>query len=116
IFTPESAGYIRPFDTSSPSAMSIDGTRSGSNQFTMDGAPNMRVTQIAYSPPPGVVEEFKVQSASFDAASGFMGGASLNMSTKWGTNNVRGQIYYFMQNPAFIADKCFRLAAGKPQF
>ena len=31
IFTPESAGYIRPFDTSSPSTMSINGTRSGSN-------------------------------------------------------------------------------------
>lgn len=42
IFTPESAGYVRPFDTSSPSTMSIDGTRSGSNQFMVDGAPNMR--------------------------------------------------------------------------
>src|SRR5262245_16157050 len=116
IFTPESAGYIRPFDTSSPSTMSIDGTRSGSNQFMMDGAPNMQGTQVAYSPPPGVVEEFKVQSASFDAASGFMGGASINMSTKSGTNTPHGQIYYFMQNPVFTADKFFRLAAGKPQF
>ena len=73
IFTPESAGYVRPFDTSSPSTMSIDGTRSGSNQFMMDGAPNMQGTQIAYSPPPGVVEEFKVQSATFDASFGLHG-------------------------------------------
>src|SRR6266851_6398826 len=116
IFTPESAGYVRPFDTSSPSTMSIDGTRSGSNQFMMDGAPNMQGTQVAYSPPPGVVEEFKVQSAAFDAASGFMGGAAINMSLKSGTNNVHGQVYYFMQNPVFTADKFFRLAAGKPQF
>jgi hypothetical protein len=116
IFTPESAGYIRPFDTSSPSTMSIDGTRSGSNQFMMDGAPNMQGTQIAYSPPPGVVEEFKVQSATFDASSGFMGGASLNMSLKSGTNGVHCQVYYFMQNPVFTANKFFRLAAGKPQF
>lgn len=85
IFTPESAGYVRPFDTSSPSTMSIDGTRSGSNQFMMDGAPNMQGSQVAYSPPPGVVEEFKVQAATFDAASGFMGGASINMSLKSGT-------------------------------
>lgn len=116
IFTPESAGYIRPFDTGSPSTMSIDGTRSGSNQFMMDGAPNMQGTQVAYSPPPGVVEEFKVQSASFDAASGFMGGAAINMSTKSGTNSVHGQVYGFIQNPAFSADKYFRLAVGKPQF
>jgi hypothetical protein len=116
IFTPESAGYVRPFDTSSPSTMSIDGTRSGSNQFMMDGAPNMQGTQIAYSPPPGVVEEFKVQAATFDASSGFMGGASINMSLKSGTNRPHGQIYYFMQNPVFTADKFFRLAVGKPQF
>src|SRR4051794_10991615 len=116
IFTPESAGYVRPFDTSSPSTMSIDGTRSGSNQFMMDGAPNMQGTQIAYSPPPGVVDEFKVQSATFDASSGFMGGAAINMSLKSGTNAPHGQIYYFMQNPVFTADKFFRLAAGKPQF
>ena len=116
IFTPESAGYVRPFDTSSPSTMSIDGTRSGSNQFMMDGAPNMQGTQIAYSPPPGVVEEFKVQTATFDASSGFMGGASINMSLKSGANTPHGQVYYFMQNPVFTANKYFRLAAGKPQF
>ena len=45
-----------------------------------------------------------------------MGGASLNMSLKSGTNTPHGQIYYFMQNPVFTADKYFRLAAGKPQF
>src|SRR4051794_10824331 len=116
IFTPESAGYVRPFDTGSPSTMSIDGTRSGSNQFMMDGAPNMQGTQVAYSPPPGVVEEFKVQAATFDASSGFMGGASVNMSLKSGTNSLHGQVYYFMQTPLFTADKFFRLAVGKPQF
>jgi Carboxypeptidase regulatory-like domain len=116
IFTPESAGYVRPFDTSSPSTMSIDGTRSGSNQFMMDGAPNMQGTQVAYSPPPGVVDEFKVQAATFDASSGFMGGAAINMSLKSGTNALHGQLYGFIQNPVLTADKFFRLAAGKPQF
>ena len=38
------------------------------------------------------------------------------MSLKSGTNSVHGQVYYFMQNPVFNADKYFRLAAGKPQF
>src|SRR5258708_39745920 len=116
ISTPDSAGYVRPFDTSSPSTMSMDGTRSGSNQFMMDGAPNRQGTQVAYAPPPGVVDEFKVQSATFDASSGFMGGAAINMSLKSGTNSVHGQVYYFMQNPVLTADKFFRLAAGKPQF
>jgi len=107
---------VRPFDTSSPSTMSIDGTRSGSNQFMMDGAPNMQGTQVAYSPPPGVVDEFKVQAATFDASSGFMGGASINMSLKSGTNALHGQIYEFTQNPVLNADRFFRLLSGKPQF
>ncbi len=115
-FTPESGGYVRPFDTSSPSTMSVDGTRSGSNQFMMDGAPNMQGTEVAYSPPPGVVDQFKVQGVSFDAASGFMGGAAINMSLKSGANDIHGQVYYFMQNPVLNANKYFRLATGKPQF
>jgi hypothetical protein len=45
-----------------------------------------------------------------------MGGASINMSLKSGGNTPHGQVYYFMQNPVFTANKYFRLAAGKPQF
>jgi hypothetical protein len=116
VFTPETAGYVRPFDTTSPSTMSIDGTRSGSNQFMMDGSANMQRGEVAYAPPAGVVEEFKVQTASFDAAYGFMAGAAVNMSLKSGTNKPHGQVYYFMQNPVLNADKFFRLAVGKPQF
>lgn len=82
----------------------------------MDGAPNMQGTQVAYSPPPGVVDEFKVQAATFDASSGFMGGAAINMSLKSGGNALHGQVYSFLQNPVLTGDKFFRLAAGKPQF
>src|SRR6185369_3673172 len=92
-FTPESAGYVRPFDTSSPSTMSVDGTRSGSNQFMVDGSANMQRGEIAYAPPAGVVEEFKVQTATFDAQYGFMAGAAINMSLKSGTNAPHGQTY-----------------------
>jgi hypothetical protein len=115
-FTPESAGYVRPFDTTSPSTMSVDGTRSGSNQFMVDGAANMQRGEVAYAPPPGVVEEFKVQTATFDASYGYMAGAAINMSLKSGTNAPHGQTYYFMQNPVLNADKFFRLKVGKPQF
>jgi hypothetical protein len=113
-FTPQSAAYVRPFDTGSPSTMSIDGTRSGSNEFMVDGASNMQGQQIAYSPPQSVVSEFKVQSATFDAAYGFMSGAALNMTLKSGTNTLHGSVNYYMQNPALNSDNFFRLAAGKP--
>jgi hypothetical protein len=113
-FTPETAAYVRPFDTSSPSTMSIDGTRNGSNEFMVDGASNMQGQQIAYSPPQAAVEEFKVQTATFDAAFGFMPGAVVNMTLKSGTNTLHGQVNYFMQNPVLNANNYFRVTAGKP--
>ena len=115
-FTPQSAGYIRPFDTGSPSSMSVNGTRPGSNEFQVDGTPNLQGQQIAYSPPQAVVSEMRVQTTTFDASAGFSTGAVMNMTLKTGTNSVHGQIDYFMQNPALNADNYFRLSTGKPGF
>jgi hypothetical protein len=114
-FTPQTAAYVRPFDTSSPSTMSVNGTRSGSNEFMVDGASNMQGTQIAYSPPQTVVEEFKVQTATFDASFGFMPGAAMNMTLKSGANVLHGEVNYLMQNPVLNADNYFRVPGGKPQ-
>ena len=116
IFTPQTAAYIRPFDTSSPSQFTVDGTRPGSNEFMVDGSPNIQGQQIAYSPPQEVVGEFKVQTATFDASWGFNVGAAMNMTLKTGTNSPHGTLDYFMQNPVLNSDNFFRLAAGKPQF
>ena len=88
-FTPQTAAYVRPFDTSSPSTMSVNGTRSGSNEFMVDGASNMQGTQIAYSPPQTVIEQFKVQTATFDASFGFMPGAAMNMTLKSGLPDAK---------------------------
>lgn len=115
-FTPQSAGYIRPFDTGSPSSMSVNGTRPGSNEFQVDGTPNLQGQQIAYSPPQAVVSEMKVQTSTFDASTGFNTGAVMNMTIRTGTNRFHGQAEYFMQNPALNADNYFRLSTGKPGF
>lgn len=111
-FLAQRTGYTRPFDTGTPSSLSVDGTRTGSNEFSMDGAPNTQRQYVAYSPPPGVVEEFKVQTSSFDASYGFVAGGAMSMSLKSGTNALHGQTYYFMQNPALNANKFFSNKAG----
>lgn len=111
-FLPQRTGYTRPFDVGTPSQISIDGTRTGSNEFMLDGAPNMHRGNVSYSPPPGVVEEFKVQTATFDASYGYMAGGALNMSLKSGTNTVNGQMYYFLQNPALNANRFFSNRVG----
>ena len=102
-------GWSRPFDNASPSAVAISGNRSGTHEFTLDGAPNTTGGggNVAYIPPAGVVEEFKIQTATFDAANGFASGAVINVSLKAGTNNLHGQLYEFFQNPVLNANSFF---------
>ena len=111
--TNTAAGYVRPIDTSHPTSISVDGTLAGSNQYTIDGAPNMFGNVMAYSPPPGIVEEFKVVGSSFDAGYGYMSGATVNLSLKSGTNKLNGQAYYFDQTPALGANLFFNNATGQ---
>ena len=115
LFMPSFPKDVRPFDTGSGSAIAGDGTRIGSAQFLLDGAMNNANTGFAYSPPPGVVQEVKVQTASFDASYGYMSGVTVNMSLKSGTNQVHGQTYYFNQNPLFYANRFFLNRVGTPK-
>jgi len=73
-------------------------------------------TGFAYSPPPGVVQEVKVQTASFDASAGFLTGVVVNMSLKSGTNQLHGQTYYFNQNPAVDANQFFANQFGSAKY
>jgi hypothetical protein len=114
LFMPTFPKDVRPFDTGSGSAIAGDGTRIGTAQFMIDGAMNNANAGFAYSPPPGVVQELKVQTASFDASYGYLTGVTVNMSLKSGTNELHGQTYYFNQNPAVAANAFFlNMAAPK---
>src|SRR5436190_4873684 len=115
LFMPTFPKDVRPFDTGSGSAIAGDGTRIGSAQFLIDGAMNNANTGFAYSPPPGVVQEVKVQTASFDAGYGYLTGVTVNMSLKSGTNKLHGQTYYFNQNPFVAANQFFLNSAGAPK-
>ena len=105
----------RPFDTSNPSNIAVSGAHIGTHHFLVDGAPNMQRGEIAYAPPPGVVSEFKIQTSTFDAASGYATGAFVNMSLGSGTNDLHGQLSYFLQNPALNANRFFLNNIGAPQ-
>jgi len=115
LFMPSFPKDVRPFDTGSGSAIAGDGTRVGTAQFMLDGAMNNANQGFAYSPPPGVVQEVKVQTASFDASYGYMTGVVVNMSLKSGGNQLHGQTYYFNQNPLFNANRFFLNRVGTPK-
>ena len=49
---------------------------------------NVAADRVAYSPPSAAVEEFKIQTTTYDAAVGNTMGASVNLVTKSGTNSA----------------------------
>jgi hypothetical protein len=107
--------FSRPFDNGGTSAVVADGAP-GANEFTLDGSPNMASGgRVAYVPPSDAVQEFKVESATFDAQQGHTAGATVNVAIKSGTNNFRGTGYFFYRDEKLSANEYFLEKAGKPK-
>jgi hypothetical protein len=99
--------FSRPFDNAGTSSITADGS-SGGNEFTLDGSPNMaNGRRVAYVPPAGAVSEFKVNTASFDAADGHTAGAMVNVTLKSGTNQLKGESYYYKRSDKLSATDFF---------
>src|SRR5204863_6731227 len=103
--------FSRPFDNAGTSSINADGS-TGGNEFTLDGSPNMASgRRVAFVPPAGAVAEFKVSTASFDAADGHTAGALVNVTLKSGTNQYKGEAYDYMRRDKFEATDYFVLKA-----
>jgi hypothetical protein len=113
----------RVFDNGWTTSFAIDGSSSNSHEITLDGVANTtslggagggRVT-VAFTPPADMVQEFKVQTATFDASVGYTSGAVINMSVKSGTNAFHGTAYYFKILPELNANQWFANRNGQPK-
>jgi hypothetical protein len=99
--------FSRPFDNAGSSAINADGS-SGGNEFSLDGSPNMASgRRVAFVPPAGAVQEFKVATASFDAGDGHTAGALVNVTLKSGTNLLKGQGYFYTRDESLSATDFF---------
>ncbi|MBM3766255.1 MAG: carboxypeptidase regulatory-like domain-containing protein [Acidobacteria bacterium] len=87
-----------PMDNGAATGIIANGTRGGSSEANVDGAPNMTNRNAVFSPPQDLVQEFKIHTATYDAAIGHAAGASTNVSMKSGGNAHHGTIYYFHSN------------------
>jgi hypothetical protein len=107
--------FSRPFDNAGTSAITADGAPGG-NEFTLDGSPNMtHGRRVAFVPPAGAVQEFKVETATFDAQQGHTAGANVNVTLKSGTNQLRGDGYYHYRDEALSGNDFFLERAGRPK-
>jgi hypothetical protein len=85
-------------------AISINGGRPTSNNYTLDGLIN---TDTALNTPAIIlsqdaIQEFKIQSETYSAEYGFSAN-QVNIVSKSGTNQLHGSVFEFLRNDAFDA-------------
>jgi len=96
-----------------------NGNTSNSNDYSIDGVPNTypngisRGVRPALNPPTTAVSEFRVQTTYYDASVGNALGASVNVSTKGGTNRFSGGAHWFLKNSALDTPSFFENRAGR---
>lgn len=110
------------FSINKNSQFSTDGAGIYNNEFTLDGVSNTQAeggsSRVGFIPPPAAVAEFKVQTAPYDASAGHTVGALINVSTKSGTNQIRGEAHWALRNSMFDTPNIFqnRTGAGIPHY
>ena len=102
--------------------LSSQGSRASDNSVQINGADAMNVftntmgsyvgTQGIAVPAPDTLEEFKVQTALYNASTGRNAGANIAVVTKSGTNDLHGSAYEFFRNDALNANPFFFNRAG----
>jgi Carboxypeptidase regulatory-like domain len=122
--------------------MSVNGNDPGQNSFQMDGV-NINNFANAGSandsslytgvgvPSPDAIQEFKVQTSTYDASYGRNPGANVNVVTKSGTNQFHGTAFEFLRDsilnandffynrdscPAYAAGSCPKQVLNQSQF
>lgn len=105
--------FSRPFDNNGTSDFISNGiSRVGGHEFTLDGIPNTddnggSSNRVAFIPPADAVQEFKVETVSFDAQQGHGAGAAVNVVLRSGTNDFHGTVYEFVRNDVLSANDFF---------
>jgi len=107
--------YVRPYDTTGLSTASINGGRQKSIDFQIDGVTDNNLTNDpAFAPSTEFVQEYKVETAAYDAGQGH-GVAFVNTTLKSGTNAFHGSGYWYIQNLALNANDYFNNMRGQPK-
>ncbi len=109
----------RPFEPTHIVGYAMDGTRGNRSDLTIDGVPstataNANEVIASYVPPPDIVQEFKVQTATFDASMGNTEGGVTNLSIKSGTNSLKGSAYFVKTPPSLFSNDFFANALNEP--
>ncbi|HEX8071135.1 MAG TPA: TonB-dependent receptor [Pyrinomonadaceae bacterium] len=108
----------RPFEPTHIVGYAVDGTRGNRSDLLIDGAPstataNANEVIASYVPPSDIVQEFKVQTSTYDAQFGNTEGGVTSITIKSGTNDLHGTAYYWVEPGGLAANDFFGKARGQ---
>jgi hypothetical protein len=87
----------------------INGGRPRTNEYLFDGISVLQPEpgQVAFFPNVDAIQEFKIESNNPPAEFGRFNGGVINLTTKSGTNALRGTVFEFFRNEALNARNLF---------
>ena len=106
---------------SSNDGVYVHGARSYDNNYQLDGISVSDVQGSAAGsggipiPNPDSIQEFKVQTALYDAGFGRYGGANVSLVTKTGGDDFHGAVFEFLRNELFNANDFFLNQTRQPR-
>lgn len=108
------------FGLQSNTQISVNGARTGANNWTMDGADindSGSNGTLLNTPSIDAIQEFTLERSNYDASFGRSGGGQIVVATKSGTNTFHGSAYEFNRNTDYNANSFTNrqaIAAGSP--
>ncbi len=87
----------------------INGGRPRTNEYLFDGISVLQPEpgQVAFFPNVDAIQEFKIETNSPPAEFGRFNGGVVNLTTKAGSNAVRGSLFEFFRNQSLNARNFF---------
>lgn len=103
------AGGIADRGQAQNQTVSINGSRSNSNNYQLDGGDNHDpyFNSPAVFPNPDALEEFSIQTNAYGADRGRNAGAFMSAVTRSGTNQLHGTLFEFLRNEKLNARNFF---------
>src|SRR5262245_4433000 len=115
--TPPQNGFLTtPSRAQGSQGLNTAGTREDTANFQVNGVTlNDLINNIlVFQPPLDAVQEFRIDNGSISAEEGRNGGASLNIVTRSGTNQLRGGLSAYLRDQALDARNLFSAAGEAP--
>ncbi|HVT98328.1 MAG TPA: carboxypeptidase-like regulatory domain-containing protein, partial [Acidobacteriaceae bacterium] len=103
-------------DGATPTANNIQFNGIDANNLAENSAAIAETSEVGVAiPAPDTIQEFRVQTANFDAAYGRGSGANVDLVSKSGANNFHGSAWEFVRNNLFNANDFFSKLSGQPK-